>query len=120
MSAESVNFDRAADFYDETRGFPPLIAEEAARFIAESAGLAPQQALLEIGIGTGRIALPLAPYVSSIYGADLSHAMLRKLYEKQGIEKIHAVQADVQFLPYPTATFDHVVAAHIFHLVSDP
>lgn len=120
MRTESVSFDRAAQFYDATRGFPPGVAEQVAMFVNEIGGLSSQHTLLEIGIGTGRIALPLAPYVQAIYGADLSREMLSKLHDKQTGEQIFTAQADVSRLPFVADSFDHVMAVHIFHLVADP
>lgn len=120
MHTQCVSFDRAAEFYDATRGFPPGVAEQVAAFINEKASLSKDHTLLEIGIGTGRIALPLAPYVQAIYGADLSREMLIKLRDKQKGEPIYVAQADVARLPYPAQAFDHVMAAHVFHLVADP
>ena len=39
MPSESINYDRAADFYDVTRAYPEGIAEEIAAFIAKKAFL---------------------------------------------------------------------------------
>lgn len=78
-SAQAVNFDRAAAFYDETRGFPIGVERQVAQLITKTAGLTPESRVLEIGIGTGRIARPLAQYVRGIVGVDLSRAMLQRL-----------------------------------------
>jgi ubiquinone/menaquinone biosynthesis C-methylase UbiE len=53
----SVAFDRAAGYYDESRGLCPEVQELVADRIEEAAG--PGARLLEVGVGTGRIALPL-------------------------------------------------------------
>ncbi|HJW36741.1 MAG TPA: hypothetical protein VJ769_08885, partial [Actinomycetes bacterium] len=53
----SVTFDRAAGFYDESRGLRPEVSELVADRAEEAVG--PAARLLEIGVGTGRIALPL-------------------------------------------------------------
>lgn len=117
MASESVVFDRAAGFYDETRGFPPGIAPHAAELIRSTGNLKADSRILEIGIGTGRISLPLAPHVKAIFGVDLSLPMMNRLREKQQNEPIYISQADITRLPFPTARFDAVVACHIFHLV---
>jgi ubiquinone/menaquinone biosynthesis C-methylase UbiE len=117
---QSINFDRAVNFYDETRGFPPEVAAQVGAFIAESARFTPQQRLLEIGIGTGRIALPLAAYVQSIYGVDISAQMMGKLRQKQTDEAIYTAQADAQWLPFAPHSFDGIVISHVLHLVADP
>jgi ubiquinone/menaquinone biosynthesis C-methylase UbiE len=116
----SVNFDRASHFYDATRGFPPEVAPHIGNFLANSGGLTPQDTVLEIGIGTGRIALPLAPFVGSITGVDISRNMMLRLREKQNGESIHLAEGDALRLPFPDNTFDVGVIVHVLHLVSDP
>jgi SAM-dependent methyltransferase len=115
----SIPFDRAADFYDATRGFPPGIEAQAAEAIAQAGRLHDDSHVLEIGIGTGRIALPLARHVRHIQGVDLSEPMLRRLRAKQNGEAIRVVQGDVTLLPLASGLFDAVVAVHVFHLVGD-
>src|SRR5439155_11000293 len=60
-------------------------------FLAELAG---DGAALELGIGTGRIALPLAQRGVRVHGIDLSGAMVAKLREKPGAEEIGAEIGD--------------------------
>jgi ubiquinone/menaquinone biosynthesis C-methylase UbiE len=71
MTSDSVVFDRAASFYDETRGFPPGEERSIAALISRVGHLGPDSRVFEIGIGTGRIALPLARHVRAVYGIDL-------------------------------------------------
>lgn len=117
MPQDSVAFDRAADYYDDTRGFPPGQETPSVRLFIEAGKLTERSRLLEIGIGTGRIALPLAPFVRSISGVDISRPMLGRLCHKQNGEAIHVAEADALDLPFPDATFDAVVAVHVFHLI---
>ncbi len=119
--SESIVFDRAANFYDDTRGFPPGAEHDIAVFIAHSAGLTAEARVLEIGVGTGRIALPLAQRTGSYTGVDLSVAMMDRLRAKQPqySQRVRLVQGDVTRLPVASASFDAVIAVHIFHLVSD-
>lgn len=115
----SISFDRAASYYDETRGFPPGIEVHVGEMFAQAGSLTSSSRVIEIGIGTGRIALPLAPHVGAYYGVDISTAMMARLRSKPGGEAIHLAQADAGKLPFPDAAFDAVVATHVFHLVSD-
>ena len=117
--SQSIAFDRAAEFYDATRGFPPGIETQAAAAIIGAGSLGAGSHLLEIGIGTGRIALPLAQHVKAIEGIDLSRPMLQRLRAKHDGEPVRVVQGDVTYLPYLSGYFDAVVAVHIFHLVAD-
>jgi 2-polyprenyl-3-methyl-5-hydroxy-6-metoxy-1,4-benzoquinol methylase len=81
--SSSVAFDRAAEYYDQTRGFPAEVSEHIADVIEEAAGLGdrPEGAagrLLEIGVGTGRISLPLHRRGRRTVGIDLSEPMLER------------------------------------------
>ncbi|QPC81602.1 class I SAM-dependent methyltransferase [Phototrophicus methaneseepsis] len=117
---ESVNFDRASDFYDATRAFPDSVIEKIGPFLSECADFKGDEVVLEVGIGTGRIALPLAPHVSHIYGADISAGMLKKLLQKRGDAAVYPAMSDAHDLPYPSHSFDACVVTHVFHLVANP
>ncbi|MFW5771823.1 MAG: class I SAM-dependent methyltransferase [Phototrophicaceae bacterium] len=114
----SVVFDRAADFYDHSRAFPPGEEAAVAAMMARVGGLSPASRVLEIGVGTGRIALPLAPYTGEFYGVDLSQSMMARLRAKQNGEQVHLSLADAAHLPFPDHSFDAVVVVHVFHLVA--
>ncbi|MEL6308549.1 MAG: class I SAM-dependent methyltransferase [Chloroflexota bacterium] len=116
---ESVNFDRAADFYDATRGFPAGVAAQVGAFITQQARLSAEAVVLEVGIGTGRIALPLSEHIGMFAGADISFEMQQVLLEKRTDEPVHPVQADGYRLPYENSVFDAVVIVHVLHLVPD-
>ena len=57
------------------------VVDPAVDFLA---GLAGHGAVLELGIGTGRIALPLARRGLRVHGIDLSEAMVARLRAKPG------------------------------------
>lgn len=115
----SVAFDRAADYYDDTRGFPPGEEHLVAEAICQAGQLTNASRVLEIGIGTGRIALPLAQRVQTIVGVDLSLPMMSRLRAKQRGESIHVTQGDATRLPLADRQFDAVVSVHVFHLIPD-
>lgn len=78
------SFDEAvAARYDETIGSwgDPEVVGSTVAFLAELAG---SGAALELGIGTGRIALPLAARGIPVHGIDLSEAMVARLRAKPG------------------------------------
>jgi ubiquinone/menaquinone biosynthesis C-methylase UbiE len=115
----SIAFDRIAHRYDETRGFPPGIAPQAAALIRDAAPITPTSRIVESGIGTGRIALSLAPYARAYFGVDLARPMLDRLRANRTAERIHIAEGNAVCLPYPSNTFDAAVVAHIFHLIPD-
>ncbi len=84
---------RVADRYDEAASemFAPEVVDPTVEFLA---GLAGGAAVLELGIGTGRIALPLARRGVEVHGIDLSPDMVAKLREKPGGEAIPVTIGD--------------------------
>lgn len=82
--------DRIAPIYDELiEG--KFDTEGAVSFLAELAGAGP---VLELGIGTGRVALPLAERGLEVHGIDASQAMVEKLRAKHGGDRISITLKD--------------------------
>ncbi len=75
--------ERVAARYDESSAemFGPDAVDPAVEFLA---GLAGGGRALELGIGTGRIALPLAQRGVPVHGIELSNAMVARLRAKPG------------------------------------
>jgi SAM-dependent methyltransferase len=71
--------------------FAPEVVDPVVDLLAELAG---GGRVLEFGIGTGRIALPLAERGVDVHGIDLSAAMLEQLRAKPGAERIGTTQGD--------------------------
>jgi ubiquinone/menaquinone biosynthesis C-methylase UbiE len=114
----SVAFDRAAGFYDESRGLRPEVSELVADRVEEAVG--PAARLLEIGVGTGRIALPLHRRGREIVGVDLSLPMLDRFRAKaaaDGLPPPTVLRADAGRLPFRDACVDAVLEVHVLHLV---
>jgi SAM-dependent methyltransferase len=110
-----VNFDRAARYYDQTRGLPPdTVAAQTQLLAGELAGAGP---VLEIGVGTGRIAVPLAGAGVTIAGLDLSAAMLAVLAAKS--PTVPAVRGSALELPLADQSVAAVIACHVLHLIPD-
>ncbi len=116
-TGQSIAFDRAAKYYDDTRGFPPGVDQNAVATIVRAAQLTTASRVLEFGVGTGRIALPLAKYVASVHGLDLARPMMLRLRAKQTDEAIYLAQGDATRLPYADHSFDAAVGVHILHLI---
>jgi len=84
---------KVADRYDESSAdmFDPAVVDPIVDFLADLAG---DGDALELGIGTGRIALPLSKRGVRVSGIDLSKDMVAKLKEKPGGEEIEVVIGD--------------------------
>ena len=74
---------------------------------------------LELGIGTGRVAIPLAESGIKMYGIDASPAMVEKLKAKQGSAEINLHLGSFAEIPF-TEKFDlvYVVFNTIFALLT--
>src|SRR5437773_7116761 len=85
--------ERVAERYDETTAdmFDPAVVDPVVDFLAELAG---DGAALEFGIGTGRIALPLARRGVPVHGIDLSEAMVARLRAKPGADQVGVTIGD--------------------------
>jgi SAM-dependent methyltransferase len=85
--------ERVAERYDDSEAdmFQPAAIEPVVDFLADLAG---HGAALELGIGTGRIALPLARRGVRVHGIDLSPAMVARLRAKPGGEEIDVAIGD--------------------------
>ncbi len=114
----AISFDRAAGYYDATRGLPDEVIEAVIDVLAaEAAG---KGRCVEIGVGTGRIALPLARRGVTLIGADIAEAMLRRLVDNAGDRlPFPLLLADSTALPLAGGAVGTVVASHVLHLVPD-
>jgi SAM-dependent methyltransferase len=85
--------ERVAARYDfsEADMFEPAVVDPIVDFLAELAG---KGSALELGIGTGRIALPLARRGVRVSGIDLSEAMVARLRAKPGGDEIDVTIGD--------------------------
>jgi 16S rRNA A1518/A1519 N6-dimethyltransferase RsmA/KsgA/DIM1 with predicted DNA glycosylase/AP lyase activity len=71
--------------------FEPAVVEPAVSFLAD---LARSGSALELGIGTGRIALPLSRRGVRVHGIELSPAMIARLQAKPGADRIGVTIGD--------------------------
>jgi hypothetical protein len=90
--------ERTADEYDRLVTLNPAVApgETVATALAV---LADAGSALELAIGTGRVALPLAAHGVEVHGIDASPAMVAKLREKPGGAEIPVTMGDFADVP---------------------
>jgi ubiquinone/menaquinone biosynthesis C-methylase UbiE len=114
----SVNFDRAAEFYDATR-------DAGDEIVTWTVGLLEREfsgrgRALEIGVGTGAVALPLAERGVDLVGMDVSTAMMAKLVAKAGGRApLPLVRGDATRIPMRDAAVAGAYARHVLHLIAD-
>jgi len=108
----SFGEDTAARYDDVPRGDEQVAVD----FLAQLAGDGPA---LELAIGTGRIALPLAARGISVHGIDLSPAMVARLKQKPGGDQIPVTIGDFSEVPVPgTLRLIYVVFNTLFNLLT--
>jgi ubiquinone/menaquinone biosynthesis C-methylase UbiE len=117
--SNSIAFDRAAEYYDQTRAVPPEVEAQGVAAIASAFGLEAGVRVLEAGVGTGRWAIPLSKQGYRLHGCDLAMPMMRQLVNKQQASEspVMLTQADITRLPYKAGSFAGVLVVHVFHLV---
>ena len=107
--------EHVAARYDESSAdmFDPEVVGPAVDLLAELAG---NGRALELGIGTGRIALPLAERGVRVHGIDLSNAMVARLRPKPGGDDIGVTIGD-----FATARVDGMfsLAYLVFNTISN-
>jgi ubiquinone/menaquinone biosynthesis C-methylase UbiE len=112
---ESITFDRAVEYYDRTRGLSPEAMARTVQVLKDAIGEC--DVCLEVGIGTGRIALPLTEAGIQMMGVDLSRPMLRRLLDKAGDTPPPITVADAVALPFPDHRFGAALTSHVLHLI---
>lgn len=106
--------DRWASVYDER--VSPLGHAPSLDFLA---GLAGDGRILELGIGTGRVALPLAQRGVTVEGIDASAEMVGRLRAKPGADAIQVTIGDMADVPVSgTFRLVYVVFNTLFGLLS--
>ena len=111
----SVAFDRAAEYYDATRGLSPESVQRTTDMLVEAfQGAGP---ILEVGIGTGQVAVPLRAAGVDVSGLDLSRPILDQLVPKDPDRRIPAVEGDATNLPIRDRAFGGAYLRWVLHLV---
>jgi SAM-dependent methyltransferase len=120
-----ASFDHAAGDYDATRGYAAGSAERIRDAILAYTGATQQSRFLELGVGTGRIALPFIHAGYNYTGVDISRPMMLQLEAKlaeaanRDSLRYELYEGDITSLPFADAHFEIVIAVHVLHLLAD-
>ena len=113
MAEGHEGWDEYAPFYDweNARTLGRRDVPFWRRLAAETGG-----SMLELGCGTGRIAIPLGKAGARIIGIDRSDAMLararRRVVRGKLTRRVKLVRGDIRHLPFPAQAFDAVIAPY--------
>jgi cyclopropane fatty-acyl-phospholipid synthase-like methyltransferase len=89
IDEHAARFDSHAADYDDDHG-PEYRA--CADLVIEHATAGPEDVVLDLGTGTGEIALALAPHAKRVIGRDISEGMLEQARRKASAEGIENVE----------------------------
>lgn len=118
---QKADYHKIAENFDQGRPLSGEITEAWLDAVLRLAKAPKGAALLDIGCGTGRFALPLAEKLGfKVTGADLFKEMLEKAKEKDTNHIVTWEVQDAQSLTYPDNTFDCVFMSHLLHHCDDP
>ena len=115
-------FGRIARRYDRMNRLMTFGRDRAwRRYVVQQAALAPGGRLLDLGSGTGDIALEALRRIDrvSAVGADFTLEMMRVGRARQGGADVLWCGADALRLPFPDAAFDAVASGYLARNVTD-
>ncbi len=119
---QSFSFSDVARRYDALNHLMSLGQDRRWRQIAAEAARLPDGGrVLDVGVGTGDMALALQHRWpgSTVVGVDPTLEMMRVGQRKPDARTVHWTQGDGRHLPFPTAHFDAVTSAFLMRNVGD-
>lgn len=114
--SERVDFSRNAKVYDHRHG--SLLPDDVVHRLAVAAALQSGVRILDIGAGTGRVALPLANFGCEVMALEPAMGMVQALRAKAEATNVRVIAGDGAQLPFSAACFDVVVIARVLYLSS--
>ncbi len=114
------SFDPIADTYDATRTLDVRAIDRALTALTREFPPHRFREVLDVGIGTGRLAFPFARHGYRVVGIDISTRMLerfRRRRARRDRRAVGALRADATRMPFRDGAFDMAYWVHVLHLV---
>jgi ubiquinone/menaquinone biosynthesis C-methylase UbiE len=115
--SQRIDFSGNARIYDQRHG--AVLAEDAMDRLAATGRLEPGTQILDIGAGTGRIAIPLSERGCDVVALEPALGMMETLRVKAQSLPIGLTAAEGAHLRFADGQFDVVVIARLLYLTSD-
>lgn len=120
MSEDPYGWDERVEVWEEVAASDTFLAIRDR--IVELSAPRPDDRVVDLGAGTGLLALALAPRVHELFAIDSSEAMLDRLDDAavaDGIHNVETLVADLRRLPLEDESATLVVSNYAFHHLDD-
>ena len=122
MTADATFWNKIADEYSQKPVDLPDVFERKIEITRSR--MRPDHTVLDIGCGTGSLALRLAPHASHVHGLDISSEMMRIADDKartQAVDNVtfHTGPFDETLTQFEDASLDGLCAYSLLHLLED-
>jgi ubiquinone/menaquinone biosynthesis C-methylase UbiE len=120
VSEDPYRWDDRVDAWTEVAASGAFLAIRDR--LVELAGPRPDDHVVDLGAGTGLLALALAPHVRELVAVDISERMLERLDDAaiaDGIHNVETLVADIRRLPLEDESATLVVSNYAFHHLND-
>lgn len=114
---QRVDFSANASVYDNRHG--AILAPDIAHDLVSRGELPREGRVLDVGAGTGRVAIAFAAIGFKTVALDPALPMLGELRRKAPDSQIHAVAGEGTRLPFIASHFDAVILARVLYLMAD-
>jgi arsenite methyltransferase len=118
----AVFWDKIAEGYSQKPVANPVAFER--KIAATREHMTQEQVILDVGCGTGSLALLLSPHAKHVHGLDISGEMVRIARKKAAAQNSHNVTFHIGDLdskvPFAKASLDGICAYSLLHLLQEP
>jgi ubiquinone/menaquinone biosynthesis C-methylase UbiE len=121
MANDPYRWDERAEVWEDVAASDAFLALRDR--IVELAAPQSDDRVVDLGAGTGLVALALAPSVQEVLAVDLSERMLERLEASasaDGVSNLGVLEADLRTLPVEDEWATLVVSNYAFHHLDDP
>jgi ubiquinone/menaquinone biosynthesis C-methylase UbiE len=121
VTVDPYRWDERVEAWEEVAASPAFL--EIRDRIVELAGPRRDDLCVDLGAGTGLLALALAPRVRELVAVDISERMLERLDDTaaaDGVDNVEPLVADLRRLPLEDESATLVVSNYAFHHLDDP
>jgi SAM-dependent methyltransferase len=114
---QRVDFSVNAKVYDRRHG--AVLAEDLVQRLAAAGAMRSGTSVLDIGAGTGRVAIGLAELACNVVALEPALGMVETLRTKADGLPIRIIAGEGAQLPFSAGQFDVVVIARVLYLTAD-